>query len=272
MPRPKPQFNRTPADRNAILAPSAPDFSPAVLRRLAALCPPATSESGASIRSEGESASAQVAEGAGASPIPLPGPLANATLAQFSSPTQAAALVLNAKAASFAARAQNFAEAVLAEARWAERELASHHQALTRAQLLAELNYFEDRLRELVRRLQAMSPEVANMLPFDPLDTADSLRPVADAFAAAAREASRRPAKPRAAEAQRIVALELTVRVLRVARGYGMVIATGNSADATPTHAIKLMAAVGGAVKILRSASTWRELVSEARRTAPDLQ
>lgn len=272
MPRPKPRFNRAPADRNATLAPAISDFSPALIKRLATCCPPRPPVQGKSPR-PGVESDARVPPPA--PPLPsafVPGRLAQAVLQEFPLRSTAADLVLQAKAETLETREQIFAHAILAQARWAGPELARDRQSLTRDEVLAEINYFSDRVGELVRHLPTMSPEVAILQPFDPLDVADYLRPIAEALARSAAAASQRAVKRRPVEAQRPVAVELAIRVLRVCKLYGMLITTGTTSDATPTRAIRVMEIVGEAVKIPRSTFTWRDVIAEARKTAPDLR
>lgn len=286
MPRGKPQFNRSPADHQVLLAPPVKDFDASLVRRIAALCPKPTSgavtdPARAMVASKPRAAKALTAEPMTPMPPVTPAPAIGATSVQVGKLAKAMRRELapvphdyrvpGRADGTFQSRELSFAHAVLAEARFAVEELRAAGQALTLADLQAEVAFFASHVGALIERLPSMSPEVANLQDFDPRTLADQLAPVAASLRRSAEQVRRLPRRRRADEVRREVEVELAIRVLRVCRRYGMRITVGSARSHRLTAPQKIMTTVGDATQLNRSPETWRDVIAQAVRTAPDL-
>ena len=107
----------------------------------------------------------------------------------------------------------------------------------------------------------------------DPLGCADSLQALLVHVDRALAGIDGLPAADRPDEKQHAVAVELAVRVLRILKNYGL----RPAATADPTFGylsttVKVLELLGKAVGLRFAKVTWRDVILEAYRLAPDLQ
>ncbi|MBT9488837.1 MAG: hypothetical protein IV093_15140 [Rubrivivax sp.] len=236
MTRPKAQFNRPASEQNIVLASQpAPQFSAQLVERLHALCP----------------LDIDAIDGAVPPEDHLDERDADAEVPE---------------------RTLNFAQALLTVAHWARAALNDWQRALTKQDILAELDALSAQTSGLRERLATVSRDVSVHLENDPRDVADALGLFLRDLARARDSASQMPGRLSAARYRSWVAQEFTIRVLRVCQRYGMPItATARNMGKNSSKAVKVLEFVGGAAGLPRSEFTWRDLISAARAAAPDL-
>ena len=115
--------------------------------------------------------------------------------------------------------ADDFIEALQDEARWAFHSLQSIRSATVKGDLLVECDSILRRLNSLARDLVRLTPSLDAALPIaaSPLDVADSIAKLVSGFVTARSTIKRAARQQSHPEASGAVALELTVRLLRVA-------------------------------------------------------
>lgn len=182
--------------------------------------------------------------------------------------------------------ADTFVQEILAAARWALPQLAKIRTTLTKAEIVAER---DDLLRTLVKvqnalctlplaqnKLRKLSPDFAQWFLADPLECADSL----DVLIAQSKSVEAalntlittvksakppsmltvRKLKPR--DSQHAVAVEMAVRVLRVAKNRGLPIAaTAASKTSRGSRAVKLLKLIGDDIGLILAELTWRDII-----------
>lgn len=171
--------------------------------------------------------------------------------------------------------AEIFSRRILAEAHWAIAELEEVRLSLTKQDLKAEWEDLRAILERARDRLRSLSPDFDLLLGIDanPFGLADSLDAMIKRVDEAGRLIDERPQKPRATGQRHEIAMEMAIRVLRVAKEHGMrVSASGSSHYPEQTSkAVLLLKAIGDDIGLRLGKLTWRNIVAEAKRAAGDL-
>lgn len=171
--------------------------------------------------------------------------------------------------------ADTFVGEVLGQASWALGELHALEFDVTKADLRAEQNDLLGALTSTRDKLQNLSHAFDRLLPVgaDPLGCAEAIDELIAHVEAVGATIEALPQKPKLGESHHDIAVEMSVRVLRVLQEQG--IPTSATADlASPpiiSDAIQILKAIGDDIGIELAVHTWRRIVSEAKRSASDL-
>ena len=150
---------------------------------------------------------------------------------------------------------------------------SDQHESLTKEDICAEVNNLHKRLFTISTDLRRVSPDVDRLLDADPLDCVDSIDIMVASLERAQLELYDLIAKLRTREIDHKIAVELAIRVLRVAKDYGFsVSATADLVHDSSSNAVKLLKLIGNQVQIVMSEVTWRYIIIKARQQVPDLQ
>jgi hypothetical protein len=171
--------------------------------------------------------------------------------------------------------ADEFVNVLLAEARWAVSALMWQEHTVTKQEILAEHSDLHDTLKYARNKLRELSPDFNRLLDADadPLGVADSLDVLIRHVNAAEVRINELPKKMRLDEAQHDIAVEMAIRVLRAVKNYGLPIyATGGDGFDYTSDAVNILKAIGDDINLPRERLTWRDIIIEAKRVAPDLQ
>jgi hypothetical protein len=175
---------------------------------------------------------------------------------------------------TFGHPADNFAAEILSEAGWAIGELEEVRQSLTKQDIRAE---HDDLIRTLTAtrdKLRKLSPDLDRLIGVDAdtLGCADALDALLAKVEVARSGIDARPKKRRPDQAQHAIAVEMAIRVLRVAKDHGSrIAATGNSDLGYTSDAVQILKAIGDDIGLVLSDMTWRDITAEAKKAAGDL-
>lgn len=165
----------------------------------------------------------------------------------------------------------DFVDEVVGEARWVIDELDQPEptkQTLraVREDLLTTLGELEAKFRKLPVAFENMLPDVL------PSGVADQLKTLMEAVDRTGALIERRPTLPRAVQGTRPLMEELAVRVLRVLRDYEVPVTTPPAADfEKDSPALLVLQKIALDLQVDLKASTWRDIIMKARRSAGDL-
>lgn len=196
------------------------------------------------------------------------------------------------------APAAEFAETILAEARWAIGEIADARLSLTKQSLRAECESVLRRAQELSQDLRRLSPDLDELLgaDTDPLGTADILDALSERMKAALGVIGGLRRNMRPDETYHAIVLEMAIRVLRVTRDFGLPVAATCGSYLRVTHdvtedygagddgesqyisvAVELLAAIGRDLGrmfsepgLALSNLSWRDIVRKAKADVSD--
>lgn len=210
----------------------------------------------------------------------------------------------------FTGDADNFVEAVLAEARYAIREMREANFSVTKHEMVAELRDLRKSLKTasgLPGKLRTLSPEVDVLLgaDADPLGLADHIDNLTedqlDKYRVAVSDLLGRvikaeqsvqmtvPDKKKLTGAIHSIAIEMAIRVLRVLNQYGIAAsatagkylrvgddyprsAIDHGESIYVSSAVKILTLIGENIGMDLSEVTWRNIIISAKRKAPDIQ
>lgn len=174
-----------------------------------------------------------------------------------------------------------FANAVLAEARWAFGALDNAKRHTTKEDTRAEMDSVVRLGKRFSAVLRRLSPDADRQfgVDADPLGVADKVDVLVKQVDVLVKqgelgriELNSQKRKRRFDEMQNAIGLELAIRVLRVAKEYGLkVTACGQMEFAYASTAVKLMKCIGDDIGLRLAELTWRDFVIRAKKEAPDL-
>lgn len=173
------------------------------------------------------------------------------------------------------ARADRLVAAVLTEIRWPAAELHWLISDINRSELRAEHADLRKTLNKAKERLRRLSPDLDRLLGVDadPLGCADSIEALLVHVEEALGRIDSLPAAERIAEKQKAVAVEMAVRVLRVLKNYGLrPAATADPIFGYVSSTVRVLELLGRAAGLPFAQVTWRDVIRDAYRLAPDLQ
>lgn len=166
--------------------------------------------------------------------------------------------------------ADNFVEYILTEAHFAIDRLVEWRHSLTKPDIQAEKKDLLKTLKNAREKLRSLSLDLDSNLSVDadPLGCADSIdQLIAHIEAADKRTHATAPWRSRYLAVQRALALEMTVRVLRVLTEYGTsTAATWNDARQHGSPAVEILRTIGDDIGLRMTGTTWRDYVAEAKR------
>lgn len=175
----------------------------------------------------------------------------------------------------------NFVNVLLGEATWAISALEDCRMSLNKQDIRAECDDLYRTLENASGKLRALSPDIDRLLgaDADPLGCADALEALIPAVEGARAAIDGLGRKRRPDEAYHAIAVEMAIRVLRAAKEEGVKVAATGSPDFGYTSvAVQLLKAIGddlsqvfGDGRLTLDALTWRDIVIEAKKQAPDL-
>ena len=171
--------------------------------------------------------------------------------------------------------ADAFVAEVLAEAGWAQEALYWQRFDTTQAEVRAELADLLKSLHAGASKLRNLSPDVDRRLgaDADPMGCADRISREIEHLTAAAAAVDQMGKARKRQDKHHDVAVELSIRVLRVLARHGVpAAATGDPYYGYTSAAVKILKLIGDELGLVRSESTWRDTILEAKRQAPDLQ
>ena len=167
-----------------------------------------------------------------------------------------------------------FVEAILAEAWWMVSEIRQHKFDLTKQEIRAEQDDLLKLCCKLEEKLRKLTPDFDRLLGVDaePLDLADRLMMFCKQIERSGVHLEDLPRRPRIDERQHRAAVEGTIRIMRVVKDYGLqVTGTCNHGFGYISVAVEIMKAVGDDICLVLEKMTWRDIIIEAKKEAPDL-
>lgn len=170
--------------------------------------------------------------------------------------------------------ADDFVNAILSEVRFATDELDALSRRLVKQDLIAERDAVRSTLTSAHDKLRTLSPDFDALLGVDaaPLGLADRLDAflrridtvVIEEFAPV----------PNAKDVRSNIAHELAIRVLRVAKEYGMekISATADAVFGYTSDAVRLLVIIGNEIGINYVSGTWKNIIADILKEDPDLK
>lgn len=171
--------------------------------------------------------------------------------------------------------AGDFIGALLVEARWASEELEWQRLDSTKAELRAVQSDLFQLLEDAHDKLRNLPADFERLLSMeaDPLGCADKIGELMEYVEAVAPAIDKLPPRERPAIKQHKVAVEMTVRVMRVLQDYGIkVSASGDTTFGYTSEAIQILKALGDEISLVRDPITWRDILIEAKKSVPDFK
>jgi hypothetical protein len=188
--------------------------------------------------------------------------------------------------------ADNFVNEILAEARWAVSELFHLQRESRKGEMRAECANLLSSLKALKRdwskfeavehKLRNISFDFDRLLPFeaDPLNLLDHIGndpQVVDEMISHIKATipliEKLPKSQRPDEKQHSIAVEMAVLVLRILKNYCIAPSEYASADHEDyeSDAVKILRLLGNDIGLRFAPTTWRDIIGEAKKVAPDL-
>lgn len=149
------------------------------------------------------------------------------------------------------------------------------HSDITKPELRAEYADLRKTLNKACEKLRHLSPDLDRLLGVDadPLGCADSIQALLAHVDGALARIDSLPPADRPAEKRRAVAVELAVRVLRVLKNYGLrPAATADPNFGYVSLTVEVLELLGEALGLRLARVTWRDVILDAYKLAPDLQ
>ncbi len=171
--------------------------------------------------------------------------------------------------------ADAFVSHILAEAWRAKTDL--HWQGFegTKAELRAERADLLKLATELESKLRKISLDLDRLLGIDAdsIGCADKLAELIQHVDAAEKAIDRLPRISRKDEKDHRAAVEMTIRVLRALKEYGISpTATADADFGYASAAVRILKLIGDDIKLVLSEVTWRDIIIEVKDATPDLQ
>lgn len=176
---------------------------------------------------------------------------------------------------TFGHPADGFVSHILAEAWWAKSTLDDQKYDITKQQIRAEHADLLKVLSNAHDKLLTLSPDFDRLLGVDAdvLGCASKIKELLAHVQCANQLIDQLPTVKRSVEKQNAVAVEMSVRVLRVLKSYGISpAATGDSYFGYTSDAVQILKAIGDDIGVVLADSTWRDTILDAKGIAPDLQ
>ena len=170
--------------------------------------------------------------------------------------------------------ADNFVLRVLAAARSAIAQLHWQQFESTKQDIRAEHADFIRSLKSVHHKLTNLSPDYERLLGVetDNLGCADLVQVLIRHVEAAACRIEDLPTAKRPAERQRETMLEMSIGVLRCVKDFGIAAsATGSAYFDYTSDAVQILKAIGDDIGLARDDLTWRDIIGEAKKSAPDI-
>jgi hypothetical protein len=170
--------------------------------------------------------------------------------------------------------ADDFVSRVLAEAQWAISELHWHQFVSTKQEIRAEQADLLKSLHDLHHKLRSLSPDFERLMAIDadPLGCADDIKELIRHVECVAPLIDKVPSAKKQDEKQHRVMVEMSIRVLRVLKDFGIEPAvTGDNYFGYTSDAVKILKVIGDDIGLVKAPLTWRDTISEAKQAAPDL-
>jgi len=176
---------------------------------------------------------------------------------------------------TFGHPADAFVSHILAEAWWAKARMKDI--VLTKKDVKAEWADLLGRANDLQSKLKTLSHDLDILLGIDadPLGTADKISEFITHVKNASPLIDRLPKAKTSNRRFRAIAVEMSVRVLYVLkRSYQILPAAtaGNQVTGTTSVAIQILKAIGDDIGLRLAATTWRDVVRDAKKDSPHLQ
>jgi hypothetical protein len=171
--------------------------------------------------------------------------------------------------------ADEFVNVILAEASWAMNELYWDRFTSTKQELRAAQADLLSVLKAARDKLLNLPPDFDRLLGTnaDPLGCADELAALIAKIDAVGCTIDDLSTRRKLSERQHRVAVEMTIRILRVLCKYEIPpSATANADLDRQSDAVRILKAIGDDIGLTLSAVTWRDMVMEAKNQAPDLR
>lgn len=197
-----------------------------------------------------------------------------------------------------------FIESILVEVRFAISELHAYTYDITKEELLAEhknivkvlkttqrdKKSFYKVLESLQYKLKSLSPDLNRLIDTDPLAITDEIekilldratdpslcqekiRGLIDSLKATKLKINRLSVMPRLVAKRHAVAVEMTIRILRILKSYK--IKTSSHCDTTFDYASKavlILKDIGDDIGLVIEKITWRDIIQEAKSVTPDI-
>lgn len=179
--------------------------------------------------------------------------------------------ILNAKGVRLKGQAADLIAEVISEGRWARGELEGIEQQLKKRDALAEI---DDLISVMIKKswaLRKISLSVEEVLKAEaePLRLADDIDRFVSCLRATRKSLTgQKIGRLSSREKVREVSDELALRIIRLARTYGLKVkAAGQAGDvASFSVAVRLLRLVGAKAGIKYEISTWRNILGKAKR------
>ncbi len=166
--------------------------------------------------------------------------------------------------------ADEFVAHVLAEAWWAKSTINFTTYDIKKKDIDAEWHDLLNRLEVLDERLRQISPDLDRLfgVDADPLGTADKIRELIPFVKNAQPLIDRLPKAKTPSEKSHAIAVEMSIRVLRVLRDYGISPAAtaGNDITGTVSTAIQILKSIGDDMGLHFAETTWRSVINDANK------
>lgn len=177
-----------------------------------------------------------------------------------------------------ASDADRFVDEVLMAASWALDELDEVKAAITKSDLVAEHKNAQAQLQRSLDKLQSLSPELDRLLGAQSNNhaTCDAIALLLNDFQIAAdrlKLPSKQLNKQLRSKAELAIAEEMAVRVIQTAEPYGVVVklTDGAAFGSPPSLCLRMLKLIGDDVGLKRTLTTWRRIVSKAKKNNPQL-
>ncbi len=170
--------------------------------------------------------------------------------------------------------ADNFVASVLSEGEWLASELHWMKFETTTGGIRSEKTRLLNSLGKSVELLTNISPDFEYLLPIevDILGYADTFKELIHHFECTEKEIEALPKSDKPSSKEKIIAIEATVRTLRVLAEHGIPPSeTVHTEFEATSDAIKILKAIGDDIGFVRTPSVWKKNISAAKKIAPDL-
>ena len=165
---------------------------------------------------------------------------------------------------------REFIERVIVAADWAVYAIRDARLSLTKQDLQAERDNVLITLETTRDKLRSLSPDFDRLLGIDadPLGCADSLHALILKVIDSNYKIAKHPNKLKAIESKHAISIELAMRVLPIAKEYGIIISASGSANypGSESEAVKLLKVVGDAIDLKLEVLTWRNVIAKVKR------
>ncbi|QBQ53827.1 hypothetical protein [Nitrosococcus wardiae] len=170
-----------------------------------------------------------------------------------------------------------FVEELLYEARWASEELSAQRSDLTKGELHAERSDLLKALTSTHHKLCNLSRDFDCLLGVnaDPLGCADKIHELIGYVEGAATAIDTQPPMERSPVKQHKVAVEMTIRVMRVLQDHGIEVSATADKRFKNTYIsepVRILKALGDEIRLVRDIYTWRDILIKAKESVSDFK